>query len=103
MTTSPDGHVILIFVISEDAVNPLADHGNEAVSGEVRVTTIVERFGDLLGETDLFVELADGGIRPPSLDRASLETSTTTGFWCRKLKTNGKADCKLIDAPPAIV
>ena len=35
-------------------------------------------------------------MRPPSLDRASLETSTTIGFWGRKLKTNGKADCKLI-------
>ena len=50
--------VILILVIGEDAVNPLADHGNKAVSGEVRVTTIVESLGDLPGESDLFVELA---------------------------------------------
>ena len=52
--------VILNFVIGEDAVNPLADHGNKAVSGESRVTTIVESLGDLTGEADLFIELANG-------------------------------------------
>jgi hypothetical protein len=43
------------------------------------------------------------GIRPPSVERASFETSTTIGFWGRKLKTNGKADCKLMDKPPGAV
>lgn len=38
--------VVLIFVIGKDAENPLADHGNEAVSGEVRATTIVECISD---------------------------------------------------------
>ena len=31
---------------------------NKAVSGEVRVTTIIESLGDLPGEADVFVELA---------------------------------------------
>ena len=52
--------VILIFVIGEDAVNPLADHGKEAVCSEVGISPVVKHFGDLTGEADLIVELPDG-------------------------------------------
>ena len=52
---------VLIFVIGKDTENPMADQGNEALSSEVQVTTIVERICDLPGESGLFIELADGG------------------------------------------
>ena len=51
--------VVLVLVIGEDAVDPLADHAQERLPGERRVAGVVEGGGELLGEPDPLVELPD--------------------------------------------
>ena len=47
--------IVLIFVTGEDAVNPLANHREHRV---VRISTrAVERGSELLGQTNLLIEL----------------------------------------------
>jgi hypothetical protein len=43
------------------------------------------------------------GMNPPSLEWASLEISKTVGLWGRKIKTNGKADCKFMATPAGVI
>jgi hypothetical protein len=52
--------VVLIFIISDDAVDTLSNHGDEAMFGEFGVALISQGNGDLLGESDEFVELTNG-------------------------------------------
>lgn len=86
-------------IIGENLEKPLADHRNEALSGEYRFTTVVECFGDLAGEADLFVKLADE-------DQAAIAGKGYVGdidnhcFLDRKVKINGKAGCKFIGRSP---
>ena len=49
--------IVLILVISEDAVDSLPDHAQKRLPGEVGVSSIVESSGELLGESDSLVEL----------------------------------------------
>ena len=51
--------VVLVLVIGEDAVDPLADHAQERLPGERGIAWVVECGGELLGEPDLLVELPD--------------------------------------------
>jgi hypothetical protein len=52
--------VVLVLVVGEDAVDPLADHAQERLAGEPGVAWVVQRGGELLGEADAVVELPDG-------------------------------------------
>ena len=52
--------VVLIFIISDDAVDTLSNNGDEAMFGEFGVALISQGNGDLLGESDEFVELTNG-------------------------------------------
>jgi hypothetical protein len=50
--------VVLVLVASEDGKDSHADHVGERVFDEVGIARVVERGGELLGQTDALVELA---------------------------------------------
>ena len=52
--------VVLVLIVSEDAVDPLADHAQERLPGEPGAAWVGQRGGELLGQADAVVELADG-------------------------------------------
>ena len=52
--------VVLVRGAGEDAVDAGPDHLREGVLGEVGVAGVVQGVGEGAGETDTFVELADG-------------------------------------------
>src|SRR5262249_2563861 len=52
--------IVLVLVAGEDAVDAGADHLPVGVLGEVGVAGVVQGVGEGAGETDTFVELADG-------------------------------------------
>ncbi len=49
--------IVLVLVIGEDAVDPLADHAQHGLARERRIAAVVEGVGELLGESDSVVEL----------------------------------------------
>jgi hypothetical protein len=51
--------VVLILVVSQDAIDSLPDHGQLRVRDEGGIVTVLESSGKLLGEPDLLIELAD--------------------------------------------
>jgi hypothetical protein len=56
----PQGVVIvLVFVIGEDAIDPLSHHAQQGLLGEEGIASVVESGCDLLGELGPLVELAD--------------------------------------------
>jgi hypothetical protein len=50
--------IVLVFVTSEDAKDPHADHVRERMVDEVGIARVVERGGELLGQANVFIELA---------------------------------------------
>jgi hypothetical protein len=52
--------VVLIGVTGEDTVDAGADHLQEGVFGEVGIAGIVEGVGEVAGQSEEFVELAEG-------------------------------------------
>ncbi len=50
--------VVLIFIVSQDAVDALADHGGAGVDSGGG-SGVLKGVGELLGEGNLFIELAD--------------------------------------------
>ena len=51
--------VVLILVVGQDAVDPLPNHGQQRVLDEGGIPPVLEGGGELLGEPDPLVELAD--------------------------------------------
>ena len=49
--------VVLVFVIGEDPVDPLADHAQERLLDEDRMAAIVESGDELLNEPERLIEL----------------------------------------------
>ena len=52
--------VVLIFVISEDAVDTHPHHVEHGMFKQFGITGIVQSGGELLGEADAFIKLTDG-------------------------------------------
>ena len=47
-------------IVGEDAVDPLPHHTQEWLLDKLGIAHVVESVGELLGATDLLIELADG-------------------------------------------